>query len=145
MPERDPQFEQEVRRIVYEALADREALAAAMAGQKPTPVPESTPREPAAPARSRPGPFEVGVQGGAFDATGGANPPQRARGCTHDKYLNVEDMFFDDDDKVIDAIARELGEPRSRVIQELQRRALRAQVPDLRRDVEQFLGKKISV
>jgi hypothetical protein len=140
MAERDPQFEQDVRRIIYEALADREALAAAMARQQPTPVPDATPGQPADPAPSRPGPWETGVQGGAL---GGDPPPQRVKTgiCTHDKHIDVEDMYYDELDAEIDSIAQDLGEPRARVIQELQRRALKQYVPGLRADINKLLGK----
>jgi hypothetical protein len=141
MAERDPQFEQDVRRIVYEALADREALAAAMAGQQPTPVPDPTPEEPATPASRRPGPSEVGVQGGADPQR---VPPLKAHYCPKAVFAHPTDVWYSDDpdpdpdtgaEKEFKSIMQKTGATREQVIQELMRRSFMDKINELDGDI----------
>jgi hypothetical protein len=131
MAERDPEFEQEVLKIVYSALADRAALAAAMSGQQPMPVPNAAPGQTDPSAPSRPSPTEVGVQGGAPDPI----PPPRAFFCGCTLHVNYEDLWLDDpaeaDPGGIGEIMRLTKAAREQVLQELMRRALRAEIAGL--------------
>ena len=93
MAERDPEFMQDVLRIVYAALSDREALAAAMSGQQPMPVANTAPQPPDPSTRSGSSPSEVGVQGGASLAI----PPSCAVRCARTTNVSYEDLWLGDD------------------------------------------------
>jgi hypothetical protein len=131
MAERDPEFAQDVLRIVYAALADRAALAAAMSGQQPMPVSNPAPGQTDPSAPSRPSPTEVGVQGGAPDPI----PPRRAFYCGCTLHADYEDLALSDPDgqpeRDIEEIQRRTGATREQVMQELVRWALRAEIAGL--------------
>jgi len=128
MPERDPQFEQDVLRIVYAALADREALAAAMSGQQPLPVASaSAPQpDPAAATPGAPSPTDVGIQGGA----GIPIPPScPIRRCAELAHLDFEDLGFDVDTETrLHYIEGQTGATREQILQEALRRVLADQI-----------------
>jgi hypothetical protein len=131
MAERDPEFEQEVLKIVYAALADRAALAAAMSGQQPMPVPHAAPEQTNPSTPSRPSPTEVGVQGGAPDPI----PPARQFLCGQILHVDYEDLWLGDQEtgaEGIEGIMSDTQATRPQVLQELMRRALRAQIAGLR-------------
>jgi hypothetical protein len=133
MAERDPEFMQDVLRIVHAALSDREALAAALAGQPPMPVPDTSsgqtdPLTPPAPHASL-SPLDVGVQGGAP----GPIPPPRAEYCGQIVHVAYEDLYLGDSyetgpNSIAQIQTNTGGASREQVMQELMREALRAQV-----------------
>lgn len=128
MAERDPQFEQDVLRILYAALSDRAALAAAMSGQQPMPVANATPgpTDPSAP--SRPSPFEVGVQGGALVPVPKPTPLR----CIDIVHVNYQDIAFpqvtEDQIKALQAPGKT---SREEVVQEAMRRVLAREIDNM--------------
>jgi hypothetical protein len=126
MAERDPEFAQDVLRILYAALADREALAAAMSGQQPMPVPNAAPGQPGGRgrrARSGSSPMEVGVQGGAPPPI----PPPKPLYCAD--LVAFEHLAFDQttEGQLLD-IQKATGASRE---QEALRRALKDKIAEI--------------
>lgn len=132
MSERDPRFTEDVLKIVYAALADREALAAAMSEAQPLPVTESAsaPTDPTPPPR--PSPMDVGVQGGAS-----ANlPPAVKFGCARTTHLFPEDYAYDPaTETLLGEIQNLTGATREEVVQEALRCVLSQQIAELRRAI----------
>jgi hypothetical protein len=126
MAERDPEFEQDVVRILYAALSDRAALAAAMSGQQPMPVPNAAPGQTDPSAPSRPSPTEVGVQGGAPPPI----PPPKPLYCGD--LVAFEHLAFDTttEGQLLD-IQKATGASREQVMQEAMRRALKDKIGEL--------------
>jgi len=134
MAERDPEFQQDVLSILYAALSNREALAAAMSGQAPAPVPDAAPPAPDAPAS----PLDTGIQGGAPVPV----PPARPFLCGHIIHVDYEDLAFDDTSEthVGELQGGAPGSTREQIVQELMRRALKAEIQGLADDLEVILS-----
>lgn len=129
MAERDPEFMQDVLRILYAALADREALAAAMSGQQPMPVPDAAPGQP---AQSGSSPTEAGVQGGAPFTL----PRPIAFLCGTTIHVDNEDLALDSAAEAnVQKIVSGTAATREQVVQELVRRALQAEIAGLMSDL----------
>jgi hypothetical protein len=136
MAERDRQFEQDVRRIVYAALADRQALAAALSEQQPMPVADGAAQQLDVSPPSSSSPMEVGVQGGSPAPTNIAPFTQPRAACPDIGHLDFEDLGFDDDTEIlIGMIVAATTNPRPQVVQEALRLVLRDKVWELADDV----------
>jgi hypothetical protein len=113
---------QDVLKIVYAALADREALAAAMAEAEPLPVADPEAGQTGPPPSSRPSPMDVGVQGGAVQDFPRLVP---AFLCGQVVHLPYEYLAFDRAvEDMITEIQRRTGASREQVVQEALRLTL---------------------
>jgi hypothetical protein len=133
MAERDSEFMQDVLRIVFAALSDREALAAAMSGQQPMPVADAESQPPDQPPQPGSSPFDVGVRGGQPAPV----PPCCAVRCARTTNIAYEDLYLGDthetgEGNTVADIMTQTSATREEVMQELMRRALIAQLAGLR-------------